>query len=169
MPLPAKVRREFFGRKWRTVVKPELLKRAGGRFDDSGQYLGGARCEDCGKPDLTQVLTVTWTDPETEKRRMIWRYLSGGYWRNEQGAFSSWKPPELPKRPKEGNGVRTIYVVLAGSHLNHTWGDDQPENLRLRCQWCHHAHDKSRKAEHAAETRKGRKDADRDLLAVPDI
>lgn len=37
---------------WRTVTRPEALRRAGGVFDDAdGRYLGGARCQRCGVPD----------------------------------------------------------------------------------------------------------------------
>lgn len=36
---------------WRTVTRPDALRRAGGVFDDAGTYLGGALCQRCGVPD----------------------------------------------------------------------------------------------------------------------
>jgi hypothetical protein len=43
--------RPFYGHKWRTVTRPAILLRAGGRFDDNGQYQGAAKCSKCGHID----------------------------------------------------------------------------------------------------------------------
>src|SRR5437016_3929657 len=40
-----------YGHKWRTVHRPESLKRAGGKFK-GGVYIGGAACERCNQADL---------------------------------------------------------------------------------------------------------------------
>lgn len=42
--------RVWYARKWRTVTRPAILLRAGGRFD-GGQYRGAAKCFRCGHID----------------------------------------------------------------------------------------------------------------------
>jgi hypothetical protein len=58
--------------------------------------------------------------------------------------------------------ARSIIVVLTVAHLNHTSGDDRPENLKALCQWCHLNHD----ACHHRETRGIRKDRTRAILQL---
>lgn len=43
--------RKFYGRQWRTVTRPAILLRAGGRFSEDGKYHGAAKCEKCGYID----------------------------------------------------------------------------------------------------------------------
>lgn len=43
-----------YGHHWRTVVRPRILARAGGLFEN-GQYIGGARCERCHLPDVLPI------------------------------------------------------------------------------------------------------------------
>jgi hypothetical protein len=43
--------RHHYGHHWRTVLRPETLKRAGGQFVD-GRYVGFASCERCSVLDL---------------------------------------------------------------------------------------------------------------------
>jgi len=40
-----------YGWHWETVIRPSILRRAGGVFDEQRRYEGGARCERCGIPD----------------------------------------------------------------------------------------------------------------------
>ena len=62
--------------------------------------------------------------------------------------------------PQEYDVERIIRVVLSVVHLNHVSGEDDDDNLKALCQWCHLNHDKG----HHAETRAIRKDAARPLL-----
>ena len=49
-------KRRYFGHRWRTVTRPRILARAGGVFDEAtGDYIGSARCERCGRPDVPVV------------------------------------------------------------------------------------------------------------------
>jgi len=43
--------RPFYGHHWRTVTRPRILRRAGGRFSQDGEYQGAAKCERCGHID----------------------------------------------------------------------------------------------------------------------
>jgi hypothetical protein len=46
-----------YGWTWRTVIRPRILKRAGGQFNEKGKYTGSARCERCNVSDHA-VLSV---------------------------------------------------------------------------------------------------------------
>ena len=44
--------KQFFGWHWRTVTRPRILARAGGKFFKAGRYLGFACCERCHAMEL---------------------------------------------------------------------------------------------------------------------
>jgi hypothetical protein len=85
-----------------------------------------------------------------------------------------WQPPGMPgviwHAPGRKTAVyndnfpreicREVYIVLTISHLDHTPGHDDDENLRARCQWCHLTYDER----FHRQTRCIRKDARRPLL-----
>ncbi len=150
MPIRPEFRHFYRGPAWRAARKL-ILARAGGQFDEKGNYIGGAKCEECGKPDRRKVETRLMRRTGVFGPRMWWR-ATGTPWTNQAGR------PETPPRfyPVE----RFIRVVLACSHLNHTPGDDRHENLRARCQWCHLNADKQQHR----QTRCIRKDSARPLL-----
>lgn len=50
MPIRPELRK-LYGHHWRTVTRPAILRRAGGRFSDDGRYQGAAKCEKCGYID----------------------------------------------------------------------------------------------------------------------
>ena len=136
--------REFYGREWRTVVRPAILRRA------------GYKCEQCQKPNHAHV----W----------VWSGPSGQYWTRVKGDGQLWHYCALGGGTgnfrlirDQWNQARQIRVVLTIAHLNHTPGDDRPENLMALCQWCHLNYDKV----HHRETRATRKDRSRELLALP--
>jgi hypothetical protein len=104
----------------------------------------------------------------------VWRSNSNGqYWSPSliaqqwtycvQGGAGNFRLPDVQIREGKRTGrLRQIYVVLTIAHLNHTPGDDRPENLKALCQWCHLNYDKL----HHKETRALRKDRTRPLLAA---
>jgi hypothetical protein len=123
------------------------LERAGGRFDENGQYVGFARCVQCAAPDREQVLRV------------------GGAWGYDaQHWFSNKATPLAHNPPYRFNGryqLRQPRIVLTVAHLDHNPRHNQDENRAALCQWCHLNYDKL----HHKETRSVRKDAARPLLA----
>lgn len=132
MPIRPDLRR-LYGREWRTVIRPRILRRARNR------------CERCHKPDRAEVFV--W--------RGLWRPVDvGASWRTEWGIETTWEAPSRERR--------RIRVVLTVAHLNHDPADNRDENLAALCQWCHLHHDRS----HHKDTRAGRKDAARPLLAA---
>jgi hypothetical protein len=146
VPIRAELRHFYRGPQW-TAARRRILVRAGGRFDASGRYLGGAKCEQCGKPDRKRVFvrsggTVMW-----------WRQRGQARWRDQHGRFT---PPMAawPGRQRE------IRAQVGVAHLNHVAGDDRDDNLKALCNWCHLHHDR---LQHR-ETRCARKDAARPLL-----
>jgi hypothetical protein len=155
LPIRGDLRKLFYGRKWYTVTRPRILKRAGGRFKKDGTYLGGAKCEICQKPDRTCVYTFTdrlILAPDDIRPFMFWLPLKGSAWRDQFGQeFPGLKLKGLPRK---------IMVQLQVCHLNHVSGDDRDENLKALCGWHHLHHD----AEHHRETRCLRKDLERPLL-----
>ena len=146
--------KHFYGAEWRQVVRPPILKRAGGRLDDAGAYLGGARCEQCGKPDRSELLVANWSTGSGPQTLWAPAHSHAAPWRNQYGEFATWRRPS-------GCRVRIIKVVLSVVHLNHVPGDDRAENLMALCQWCHLHYD----AMSHRETREKRKDRSRPLLA----
>ncbi len=141
MPVRPELRHFYRGPAWRTT-RARILRRA------------GKRCENCGKPDRTTVLTCT------GRGRMFWMPANGGRWRDECGKlYRHLTPPWLRYGISE---PRAIKVVLAVAHVNHEAGDDRDENLRAWCAWCHLNHDKLKHK----QTRCERKDLQRPLLRM---
>jgi hypothetical protein len=58
-------------------------------------------------------------------------------------------------------------VVLTVAHLDHTPGNDDPENLRAFCQRCHNSYDQRHRKQNAHQTRRAKK-AIGDLLEESD-
>jgi hypothetical protein len=147
MPIPPDLR-VFYGREWRTVVRPRILARARNR------------CEQCGKPDRAEV----W----------VWRSGSSGqYWTASltvqnwtyclAGASGSFRLFDRDiRRDRQSGRLRRIRVILTVAHLDHTPGHDDDDNLRALCQWCHLHLD----ALQHRDTRAARKDRGRPLLAA---
>jgi hypothetical protein len=134
MPIRAEFRR-FYGREWREVVRPRILKRA--------QY----SCEACWAPNNYRVERV------------------GGWWLNPMlglwiRASAAGSPDVNDARRFDPGERHSVWIVLTIAHLNHVAGDDGDDNLKALCQWCHLNYDK----QHHAETRATRKDAARPLL-----
>lgn len=123
--------RHHYGAAWRKV-RATILARA------------GHCCEWCGRPDRRDVYVFPcgcwsilhgWTNASEVK---LWRHvqlLCGGVHH------------ELHSR--------LVTTILTIAHLNHTPGDDRPENLAALCQRCHLRYDR----EHHAKTRGKRRDA----------
>jgi len=131
MPIAKHLRHFYAGAAWR-AVRRRILARAGGRFDAAGKYQGGARCEQCGKPDRETVETITGRACICPV--MYWRATSCG-WRTWLGERA---PDAIAAALRADFGKpRTIRVVLSICHLNHAAGDDRDENLKGLCQWCH--------------------------------
>jgi hypothetical protein len=151
MPIRKEFRQFYRGVAWREARR-RILTRAGGTFDLLGGYLGGARCEACGKLDRAQVETRL-SRGMIGGPRMWWRAV-GSEWMSQDGE------PMTP--PRHYTVERFIRVVLAVVHLNHTPGDDRDANLKCLCQWHHLNWDL---LEHR-ETRRTRKDLSRPLLAL---
>lgn len=141
MPIRPELR-QFYGRQWRTEIRPRILQRA------------GDKCEQCGKPDRVEAWTRTL--PHGPAPMMFWCPFGESRWRDHHG-----RPvPERVVRTLFSVPIRKVRVVLTVGHLNHTPGDDRDENLKALCQWCHLNYDKL----HHRETRCTRKDAGRPLL-----
>ena len=109
MPIAPGIRQQFYGKTWRDVTRPRILRRARNK------------CEQCGKPNHARVFTYTWREPSGP--RMIWIREGSRVWRNRWWrAISLLRPLGLP---------RQIFVDLQICHLNNQPGDDRDDNLRL--------------------------------------
>lgn len=160
MPIRSDLRQYYKPSVW-APVRRRILERAGGKFDEKGKYLGGAKCERCRVPDRRVV----------ERRAGYWRLVLGASWavfivarrwlpqhpwHDIFGAILKHLPEKTPKT------LRVVRIVLTVAHVNHTPGDDRDENLAALCQWCHFNHDQA----HHKESRCRRKDAARPLIAL---
>src|ERR1700680_3158914 len=138
MPIASRLRKQFYGKTWRDVIRPRILERARNE------------CEQCGKPNHARVFTYTWREPAGP--RMIWIREGSRVWRNQWGrAISLIRPQGLPRK---------ILVDLQICHLNNCPGDDRDDNLRACCAWCHCNLD----LQFHKQTRAARKDRARPLL-----
>lgn len=157
MPIRRDLRQFYTAAAGWPATRRRILKRAGGRFDAKGRYLGGAKCEQCGKPHREKIWVYSslatdgqcWSASMVAQKWTCCRFGAGKLYENfrlEGGEFTS--------------KARRIRVILTVAHLNHTPGDDRDENLKALCQWCHFNYDKL----HHKETRCLRKDAKRPLL-----
>lgn len=148
MPIKPELR-HFYGKEWRTVTRPRILARAGNK------------CENCAAPNHKQVLRAAgwWTPGDTDAafRLMYTREMISLPWRHAPNIERvAGFPREICHR---------TFIVLTVAHLNHTPGDDRPENLKALCQWCHLNYDK----DHHRESRAARKDATRPLLGTANV
>jgi 5-methylcytosine-specific restriction endonuclease McrA len=112
MPIRPEMR-HFYGKEWRTVIRPRILAR------DLHQ------CKRCGKPDRTRVKVLRdgsgrWLDPKFRT------------WRDRHGAAIN--------RPRGGRR-HSITVVLTIAHLDHQPWNNEDGNLAALCQHCHLKHD----------------------------
>jgi len=65
-----------YGYHWRTVIRPEALRMAGGTFSLTGEYMGGALCARC-----------QWKEPELDgqpKSRLEVAHLDGNVTNDEE-------------------------------------------------------------------------------------
>lgn len=145
MPIRKELRHFYTSQQWKRSRR-EVLERSGGVFDSQGIYRGGAKCEDCGVPDRKAV----------RRFHGLWKAPNRARWRNEKGDFL--KTRDFPSLRR----THWVEIQIAVTHDNHTAGDDRPENLKARCQWCHLNFDKGF---HRA-TRAIRKDQGRPLLGL---
>ena len=165
MPIRAEYRKFYTAAAGWPATRRRILERAGGRFDERGKYLGGAKCERCGKPDRTDVVRCNGKVFGTPI--MFWSPIRAvADWRKEGWFPLGWVNHRgVPVDASAGVIVgepRVIRVVLNCAHLNHVAGDDRDENLEALCQWDHLHLDYP----HHKETRCRRKDAQRPLLAI---
>ena len=110
MPIAARLRKQFYGKTWRDVIRPRILQRARNK------------CEQCGKPNHARVFTYTWREPAGP--RMIWIREGSRVWRNQWGrAISLIRPQGLPRK---------ILIDLQICHLNNCPGDDRDRDDNLR-------------------------------------
>jgi hypothetical protein len=141
MPIPAELRRTFYGPKWRKEIRLRILERAGNC------------CERCSVPNYTEV----------KRHGGSWLCVSVKFGRRPElvwiGSDGLW----LGRKPT--SGIRKVMIVLQVIHLNHTPGDDRDDNLAAYCQWCHLNYDQ---VQHKL-TRSVRKDAERPLLAMAEV
>ena len=102
------------------------------------------RCEQCRIPNHETAWRVG----------ASWRVPRQTWWRDEGGRCTRLISPPT-------GWLRKVRIVLTIAHLNHDPADNRDENLMALCQWCHLHHDRA----HHKDTRRGRKDARRPLLA----
>ena len=157
MPVRADLRKFYTAASGWPEVRRRTLTRAGGTFDPDGHYQGGARCENCGKPDRKRVWRLA------TPRGQVWQRVKSRRW---YACYDHGRPvrpvpnPWMQKHPK----CQKVLVVLTCAHKNHTSGDDRADNVFAWCQACHLAWDRPM---HLARTRItvcNRKDAARPLL-----
>lgn len=164
MPVALEVRHLYRGPGWREKRR-RILTRAGGRFGEMGKYLGGAKCERCGRLDRRRVWTFS-----AHRIVAIDGVLSAvidGLWSSVNGDGQRWHSSvEHGKRhPMKLNGLdwrhaRQVRTQIGVAHFNGVAGDDRDENLFAWCAWCHIFHD----GRQHRQTRGKRKDLARPLL-----
>jgi hypothetical protein len=111
MPIRPEFRHLYRGPRWR-MVRARILARAGGRFDLLGEYLGGARCENCSS-------------------------LDGAIgFRDEWGAFIA-----VSQYQAEHMDADFVSLQIGVAHKNHIPGDNRDENLAAWCRRCHLLYD----------------------------
>lgn len=155
------------------AARARVRLRAGGRFDDKGRYIEGARCEQCGVEDRKTALRACgwWTPATLESTVHMVGWFTDGR-ASQIGTRPGMYCQILPWTMPNGNGptplgfpkeiCRWVGIILTCAHLNHIAGDDRDENLKLLCQWCHLSTD----SDHHKHTRSIRKDRSRPILAA---
>lgn len=143
--------RKFYGRHWRKVIRPKILKRAGGKFDDDGRYLGGACCEQCGAEDLKYIVRhPDWPG--------VWFEYPSGIARHRY----SKQRRRITHLPSDLLSQKQTLVQIGVAHVNNIAGDDRNKNLRAWCRDCHLHHDER----HHKLSRATRKDDLRPILRL---
>jgi hypothetical protein len=140
MPIRPELR-HFYGREWREVTRPRILKRAGDKR------------EQCKVPNYKVIARFN-------KYPGWWFTMDGEIHRPDGSDAGMFRGSD----PEFAEPDRLVAIVLTVAHLNHTSGDDRDENLAALCQWCHLHHDQQLHVQSARETRMDRKDAARTLL-----
>ncbi len=105
--------RQHYGQEWQEETRPAILERAGNC------------CERCKVPNHTTIVRID--DPEYSG---WWFTIDGDAFDNSGALQGSVRGSEMPP-------PRFVDIVLTIAHVNHTSGDDRPENLLALCQWCH--------------------------------
>ena len=138
MPIRPELRKHY-GREWREVTRPRILKRA------------GDACEQCRVPNGLVIARID--------KYPGWWFTIDGEAHDPKGIL------QFHFRGSEFDGPdRIVMIVLTIAHLNNTSGDDRDENLAALCQWCHLNHDVKFHVSNARRTRTTKKDAARPLL-----
>jgi hypothetical protein len=118
MPIRKEFRKFYRGAAWRDA-RHRILARAGGKFNLSGNYLGSARCEACGKPDRTRVETFSDHAMGFLGHRglpvMFWR-TAGSPWRDWDGVDDGQDHRNHPHLVPEGDGC-----LVANTDLRAFW------------------------------------------------
>jgi hypothetical protein len=165
MPIRSDLRGFYKPPTW-PAVRRRILERAGGIFALNGDYLGGAKCEQCGVPQYATVARAAgwWLKGSqpcincmlhlNARRVRFFTCECEGVW------IARPTGQQVPAAQFPLSIRRILTIVLTVAHLNHVAGDDRDENLAALCQWCHLHYD----AEHHKETRSLRKDKGRPLL-----
>lgn len=140
MPIRPELRKFYTGPAW-DQARASILQRA------------RKQCEDCGKPQgklvyVTRDGTGRWNSEITlgyqNARLLVTRVrkeLAGK--RRFEARWNAWYGPGKNTAPAPESGyIYCIRVVLSIAHLNHTPGDDRPENLKALCLGCHLRYDR---------------------------
>lgn len=151
MPIRKEFRSRFYGRHWRDVVRPRILRRAGGKFDRKGVYKGGARCEQCKAIDGAKIVKLK------EWPALYFEYPTG-----QPRKLYGGQKARLRQIPAEILSAKVVEVQIGVAHKNHTPGDDRDENLAALCRGCHLKHDE----DHHSISRGTRKDQARPLFRL---
>lgn len=126
MPIRPELR-HLYGAAWK-LIRAKILERA------------GHCCEECGRPNRREVLVFPCG---------CWEIASiPGY----AGGRGVWLHRLVTCEAHHFSG-RVVHTVLTIAHLNHTPGDDRPENLAALCQRCHLRLDHAQHVANARATR----------------
>ena len=139
MPIPKHLRYLYHTDSWKEARAAAYARSKG-------------KCEHCGRPDGIMVFR------RSNGQLMFWRYPAFRTWRNRFGKRVNKAELELLNTMR---GFSSL-TILTGAHLNHTAGDDRPENVKMLCSWCHLCHDQDQHH----QTRANRKDLLRPLLVI---
>lgn len=132
---------------WATVVRPQILERAGRRCECEGECglhppLSICRCGDAQRyhqDDSGRCLLSTHAEPCLAYQ------------------FSHVEP----RRCSELDGQTALWargrIILTIAHLDHDPANREPSNLRAMCQRCHNRYDRDHRIATAARTRRERR------------
>lgn len=115
---------------WKTVIRPDILKRAGNK------------CEFCGVPNGVIICRGNWDGIPA------WQNDDGQIFNAENGEYMGesyvgdvWNKKQILTK-----------VVLTIAHLDHDVSNNHYDNLKALCQRCHLKHDKPQHMKSAKET-----------------